>query len=276
MLKILTNRLSENNIATWKFPCGEVGVDVSNAIISDCVINDFYHVVMEYENDSDIMALCQVVDALRVQSPSIGIKLYMPYLPYSRQDRRCKPGEGHALKVFANIINSLNLAEVRTDDAHSYVAEAVFNNFRNVPQEECARCLPIFDFLIAPDDGASKKIYKHTQVKLGAKVIVAAKTRDSMGKVSYSNSLPDGHLIEGKDVCIVDDLCDGGATFIQLSNVLEQYKPANISLYVTHGMFTKPENFELMRSKFKDIFVYNLGPIAQRLYSDAVKLISIH
>jgi ribose-phosphate pyrophosphokinase len=45
--------------------------------------------------------------------------------------------------------------------------------------------------------------------------------------------------VTGKRVLIVDDLCDGGRTFIELAGVLRSRAAADIGLFVSHGLFTK-------------------------------------
>ena len=41
------------------------------------------------------------------------------------------------------------------------------------------------------------------------------------------------------DCVIVDDICDGGRTFIEIAKVLKQKGAGKIKLYVTHGIFSK-------------------------------------
>lgn len=45
--------------------------------------------------------------------------------------------------------------------------------------------------------------------------------------------------VRGRDVLIVDDLCDAGGTFIGAAQVLRQHGARSVSLYVTHGIFSK-------------------------------------
>ena len=42
-----------------------------------------------------------------------------------------------------------------------------------------------------------------------------------------------------KPVVILDDICDGGGTFIALAQVLRERTRQPLYLYVTHGLFTK-------------------------------------
>lgn len=242
----------------WKFPCGEVGVKLPDAALRSAAEGIEAAIECFFESNDDLFAMAQLVDALR-QAKCEDIGLLMPYFPYARQDRRCHPGEGHALKVVAKFINDLDFFKVQVYDAHSTVLEALVDRLENVSQEVCAAGLPKFDFLIAPDAGAEKKIFKHEQVVDGTtQVLCASKVRAEGGKISgvRLNNLPPYGLF-GNTACVVDDLCDGGATFIELGkHVREHYSLSNLSLYVTHGMFTKGVD-ELLKI-YDTIYVHNL------------------
>lgn len=238
---------------TWKFPCGEVGFILEPGVIQlegqDLLIQ------CNFESNDDLLAMAQAKDALD-QIDSDSITLAIAYFPYSRQDRRCSEGEGHALKMVANFINSLKFDKVVTLDAHSTVLEALVDRLVNVPQEVCAEGLPKFDMLVAPDAGAEKKIFKHQQVvEGGVSVITASKKRDSNGKIT-GVYVQNPWTVADMNVCIVDDLCDGGATFLALAEQLRKHSPSSLNLYVTHGMFTK--GMEKLFETFDHIYVKNL------------------
>ena len=44
---------------------------------------------------------------------------------------------------------------------------------------------------------------------------------------------------EGMNVMIVDDICDGGATFVILAKALYEGGAKEVNLFVTHGIFSK-------------------------------------
>jgi ribose-phosphate pyrophosphokinase len=47
------------------------------------------------------------------------------------------------------------------------------------------------------------------------------------------------HYIKNKNILIVDDICDGGRTFIECAKILHLHEVNSVSLYVTHGIFSK-------------------------------------
>lgn len=247
-------RPSELPLKQWNFPCGEAGIKIETNAFTFLADKD-YTIQLLWEGDSDLMKLAQLVDALRNELAA-RITLSIPYFPYSRQDRRCFRGEGHALKVVGAFINSLDFDEVHTLDAHSYVLEAVVDRLKVIPQGVCAYNLPKHDILIAPDAGAAKKVLTHSQVtQLETVALTADKQRDSNGKI-VSTILASPWQVADMSVCVVDDLCDGGATFIELGKVVKPFKPRELNLYVTHGFFTK--GLDALKEIYNNIYVHNL------------------
>lgn len=239
------------DIKQWKFPAGESGVKIQGWSVDKHIMTA--EIIMKWEDDADLMALGQLVDAVHHNFSPYKLYLNIPYFPYSRQDRRCNLGEGHALRVVGHFINSLKFDRVITLDAHSSVLEAIVDNLIVVEQNICAEHLPIFDYLIAPDNGASKKIMQHTQVVQELTgVLIANKIRTLTG---VAIEIPNGTLLENKSVCVVDDLCDGGATFLSLAEALP-LPPKSLSLYVTHGFFTK--GVAQLLKYYDTIYVHNL------------------
>lgn len=112
--------------------------------------------------------------------------------------------------------------------------------------------------LISPDAGATKKIYKLAeQIGYKGDIITCSKDRDTEGKLTKVNvpiSLAAGH--GDKDMIIIDDICDGGATFINIAKRIKEYKYNNkIYLIVTHGIFSK--GFEELSKYFDGIYCTN-------------------
>ena len=240
----------------WEFPGGEIGVQLSD-IDNDCGI--LYSVQMDYENSDDVFVFLNVCDALG--ECGIHIKNVLgdiPYFPYARQDRVCNKGESKALEVFIQAISKAYCDVIYTKDMHSKetmdLCETYGIGLVNKNQDNCAGDLPLFDVLIAPDKGAENKAKEHEQVQKGAELICLSKTRvDS--KVVYVDYAYD--TIKG-NICVVDDLVDGGFTFLSLAEMLKRTQPniTSLNLYVTHGLFSKGTN-EL--KKFYDrIYVHNL------------------
>jgi len=198
-------------------------------------------------NSSKLIQLMMAVDALkRLSNEAIPVELVIPYFPYARQDRVCVEGEALGAAVMANFINNLGFAKVTIWDAHSEVSPALLNRVVNVPQidllkqcDELSQRLSTGGLtLISPDAGASKKTINIAETFNGEpEVIQAQKIRNlKTGEIVKTEVLGD---VKGKRVLIVDDICDGGRTFIELAKVLKSEGALEVSLFITHGIFSK-------------------------------------
>ena len=185
------------------------------------------------------MQLVMFLDAVKRALPTAKVNLTLPYLPYARQDRVCNPGESLSIAVIARILNSFDLNKLHLYDVHSDVSLALFNNVIHTTQAEIwSKQIEMSgaDVVIAPDAGAAKKIYELHKRGVMLDVVVANKRRDSNGKIVEFTI--DRDLIKGKHAIILDDICDGGATFIEVANACRG-KVTKLELYVTHGIFSR-------------------------------------
>lgn len=209
------------------------------------------------------------------------IHLYTPYIMGARSDRKFEEGGNNYLRdVICPVINSLNFKTVTCIDPHSDVLEACIKGFRKESNLDLVKWVfmnhpqntkPVEDFiLVSPDAGASKKIYKLAeQIGYKGDIITCSKDRDKDGKLTKT-VVPNifDYLMENKDFIIIDDICDGGATFINIAKeILDEQennpqfagrrKELNSKIYliVTHGIFSK--SFGELSQYFDNIYCTN-------------------
>lgn len=242
------------------FPSGEVGLISDFQKLSIFKLGKVTGVQLKVTGfDKDTLYLVGLAKNMIDQATlkmSVTKQLVLSYLPSARYDRHMVEGDAHALKVTANIINSYNFDEVTLVDPHSDVATGLINNctvntqedlfYRTVPYADKSMNYVGFDFFVAPDLGALKKTIKVAQEYDGQdqKVIALNKTRNlKTGEITgmqiYELEEGDKNLLKGANVILVDDICDGGRTFTEATKVLEGLGCDSISLYVTHGIFSK-------------------------------------
>jgi ribose-phosphate pyrophosphokinase len=208
-------------------------------------------IIAQILNSADVMRLLLTTDALR-RLYTNDIALVMPYLPYARQDRACVEGDAFSLQVFAKLINAQDYDQVTVVDAHSSVAGDLFRNFNSIPQASVLANVRIgiderIAFIVAPDAGAAKKAVDwQTQWNnipsnyAPTFFLQATKKRDETGNIVATelNGVSEGAL-NGATCLIVDDIIDGGRTYIELAKVLKWAGAGNIYLYATHGIFSR-------------------------------------
>jgi len=239
-----------------------------------------YAVITAQILDSEMLiALLLLNDALRRKFPTleeIGLKL--PYAPYARQDRVCNSGESLTVKVFTNLINSCNFSAVKILDPHSDVVTSLINK---VIVEDSSKILREFCLsggiegvedltLVSPDFGATKKVEKLAKELGHTSIIQGTKERDlKTGALSGFGFYGD---VKGKDLLIVDDICDGGGTFVGLTKELEDAGCRSISLYVTHGIFSRGVNY-LLDNGIDRVYTTNSLPQEQVEGLEVIKVI---
>jgi ribose-phosphate pyrophosphokinase len=196
------------------------------------------------------------------------VKLEICYLLGARSDRKFETGSVNYIKeVISPIINMQNFSSVTVLDAHSDVTEACLTNYRKETNVELV-AFTLRDYfkdgitnyskmrLISPDAGALKKVYDVAE-RIGYKeeIIIASKHRDvKTGKITHTEVPISVHDAD-KDFFILDDICDGGRTFIEIAKTIKMKqsissavhpdKHGKIYLVVTHGIFSaglKPLN----------------------------------
>ncbi len=223
--------------------------------IEDIVIGDVTNVEASLYNSDDIMRLLMVVDAICQENAQTQIDLIIPYFPYARQDRVCNKGEAFSAKVMAGIINDLDCQSVTVFDPHSKVVTDHLKNCHAVTQVDLVRGA-LAEFiktrqltLVSPDKGATEKTQAVADA-FGFDVITCSKVRDpKSGQITHSEVHGD---VRGKDLIILDDICDGGRTFTELAKVLKGHEAGYLYLYVTHGIFSK--GLEVLKEHFTHVF----------------------
>lgn len=245
MISYITDVMGLNvttQVRQWLFPGGEVGVDINRTDTIDVMKVERVYVDARIQNSDDVMALVMTTNALRREFPLAKFMLDLPYVPYARQDRVCNAGEAFSIQAFADIINMLNYDIVQILDPHSSVTPALIKNCHILTQIDVfANVKDSFRewTIVAPDAGATKKCEEFAKRVGAAGVITCSKTRNlADGKIT-------GMTVDGPgdmshlNLFVLDDICDGGRTFIELADMLEKRSPKKMELAVTHGIFSK-------------------------------------
>ena len=230
-------KLSVTDYKITKFPAGEIQVKLDTPF--DKIAGKYVIIQGSILSSDHIMELLQLVEAVKLACYDSVIHLVMPYCAYSRQDRICNVGESFSLKVFVQLINSCNFASVTTWDNHSDVSTALINNCINVHSKHfISKIEHTYDYFISPDAGSNKKVFSCSQT-FNTPMIRADKTRDvTTGKITDTQIFATAEQLANKTVLIIDDICQGGRTFIQLAETIKTLQPScTIHLYVTHGFF---------------------------------------
>lgn len=189
----------------------------------------------EFGAEAEVMQLAQL--ALLLRETGVTARLELGYLPYARQDKAVANDATFALRAFAPMLNAMQWEMVTLYDPHSAVAEELIHPSQAVyfaHSAVLAMRQTDSDLICFPDAGA---LAKYKPLFWGIPSVSAEKIRDpSTGRVS-TGAIQGGVL--DQRVMIVDDICDGGATFIGLAAKLREAGAKDVFLFVSHGLFTR-------------------------------------
>lgn len=221
-IKIEPTIFSDGTSQVWKLP---------EELVDAWEVNIVWH----FESEAEIMHLLSLRRLLYTNP----MTLHMPFLPYARQDKKVSNTSTFNLEIFADLLNGMRFSEVTAVDTHNYIAAGqLIKNFRDIePDDFHKRVISEVKpkCIVFPDHGASER-YGFPEFP----VVVMDKHRDGKTGNILRLKLERGtSLVKGK-VLIVDDICDGGLTFIMAARALKEINPnIEIHLAVTHGIFSK-------------------------------------
>lgn len=222
-----------------------------------------FEVHCRIRNGEDILKLYLINDLAKQNMIKVEC-LHIYWLAGARWDRPINNfNESFDLKVFSGLINGLNVPRVYIFDPHSDCAlAAIDNSFRmDNKLSEFHRYWPenMLKKVVIPDVGATKscmKFIKEDSLEHGSH-IQFTKERDAKGSMSMNFHFVgmDAHSAHDQDFIVIDDICDGGATFIAIAEKLKPLKPKSLSLMVSHGIFSK--GLKDLGSLYNNIYTTN-------------------
>lgn len=187
----------------------------------------------------DLFCLMQIGDVLKRQEMIIHT-LFISYLMSSRCDRLFDINRPFSLKLVANIINDIGALNVTIVEPHSDISillikksGGIFTTY-DFFRAEILHGNKGLDIVIAlPDKGAKRRYGFNTNLP----TVTCNKVRDpESGKLLSFEVETEDVDCKDKDIVLMDDLCDGGGTFLGLAPKLRELAPKSLSLLVTHAI----------------------------------------
>ena len=225
-----------------RFPDGEVHLQLKELNRKERV-----KITMRICNAEDLFILMQLSDILQRQAVEVD-SFTIPYLMSARCDRVFSFDRPFSLKIVADVINSLNAGSVTILEPHSSRVYDLINNCDYVFPEVT---LGIDSTLCFPDKGAQErygKIFK-------ANSILCEKVRDINTGQLKDFKVVNPQVFKGGEITVLDDLCDGGGTFIGLAPKLRELNPTKLRLVVTHAV--QLEGIKRVAAVYDEVMISN-------------------
>lgn len=229
----------EHNFKIITFPGGEphVKIDFND---NDACADKTWEIDAVINSFNALGELLCVTNAIKLAWSNADIQLIMHYAPGARQDRYLR-GEALTSKVYAEIINAQGYSDVEILDPHSPTITALINNVSVLDHNNMISQFvtpTMYDAIICPDAGAEKRVYETAKV-LGINKVINCRKHRSMATGELTGFSVEQQPIRGERYLLVDDICDGGGTFLGLANTCFPDSKTQIDLWVTHGIFSQ-------------------------------------
>lgn len=236
-----TTLFPDNTSQVWKIPTLE---------IPD---TNWVHVRWDFTHEGEFIQLAQLKQLL--DNKGFRAALRISYLPYGRQDKEVSNDATFALRTFNKYIDFMDWDEIIVMDPHSSVLKDYVRNVREVyPLKELEKTIETTGatLICYPDKGALEKYTKVYREIVEDEYVYGEKVRDqSTGNITSYKLI--GNLKGRTNVLIVDDICDGGATFKLLAKDLLAAGATEVNLFVSHGIFSRGLR-TLLESGIKRVF----------------------
>lgn len=195
----------------------------------------------------------------------------MPYLAYARQHRD-RPGESVAVPWVGSLLAASGIDKLVAIDVHNIAMQPHFSipliSLTATPL--LAQALQKKQHLkkdvtvVAPDAGAVTQAQAlKNQLKLASPLVRFSKTRTHAGIMHLGS---DRYVTTS--ALIIDDMIDTGSTLISCCQELKQQKVNDITIAVTHGLFTGNTWRELFSLGVSKIYCTDTVPLRPELLNE--------
>ena len=211
-----------------------------------------------------LIELLVMVDALR-RSSADRITAVVPYLGYSRQDRRSRLTRVPiTAKLVAKMIETSGVDRMLTMDLHADQIQGFFN----IPIDNIyAQPVLVTDILdcnyndvvvVSPDVGGVARARAAAKRINDADLAIIDKRRPEPNLVKVMNVIGD---VSGRTCIIVDDMVDTAGTLCQASDILKEKGANKVFAYATHAVLSGVAVNNITNSTLDEVVITNTIPL---------------
>jgi ribose-phosphate pyrophosphokinase len=217
-----------------------------------------------HPTNDNLMEVMVMVDALR-RSSAGRITAAIPYLGYSRQDRRPRSARvAITAKVVANMLTSVGVNRLLTMDLHSDQIQGFFD----IPVDNIYATPILLDDLVkqkyddlvvvSPDVGGVVRARAAAKV-LNADLAIIDKRRPKANVAKVMNIIGE---VKGRTCVIVDDMVDTANTLCEAAAALKDQGALKVLAYATHPILSGNAAERIMNSALDELVVTNTIPLS--------------
>jgi ribose-phosphate pyrophosphokinase len=220
------------------------------------------------------MELLLMIDAAK-RASAYKVIAVMPYYGFSRQDKKDRPRVAIGSKLVANMLTAAGADRVITMDLHAPQIQGYFD----IPVDHLdssAMFIPYIENLkldnlifAAPDVGSTNRV-REVASYFNAEMVICDKHRKRANEIASMTVIGD---VEGRDVVLIDDICDTAGTLCKAAGLLMDKGAVSVRAMCTHPILSGNAYSNIQNSALKELVVCDTIPLKQ--YSDKIKVLSV-
>jgi ribose-phosphate pyrophosphokinase len=229
--------------------------------------------------NDNIMEQLITIDGLR-RASARSITAVIPFLGYSRQDKKVMPREPITARLVADLFLTAGANRLVSVDLHA----GQLQGFISKPWDSLTALPIITDYLstrldgkttvLSPDAGGVKRAEKYAR-HLGASVAFIEKRRDP-AEHNESEALSMAGKVTDRHVVIVDDMIDTAGTVTNAAEMVKEFGAKSVRIAATHGIFSDPALDRIKNAPIEEVIVTNTLPVSSDIQElDNVQVLSI-
>ena len=212
-------------------------------------------------NDA-LMELLLMIEAA-VGASAHHVTAVMPWLAYSRQDKRSALREPISARLVAHMLETAGVDRVVTVDLHASQVQGFFTK----PVENLTALSTVAQYfadmqiddlvVVSPDVGRVKLNQKFAN-KIGAELALMTKQRPAQQVAEIGYVIGD---VRGKTAVIVDDIIDTAGTLCAAGRTILESGATRVFAAATHGLFSGEAFERLAETGFEQVVVTDTVPL---------------
>lgn len=235
---------------------------------------DIFIVQSTMPPSDNLFELLLMVDAAR-RASARKIIAVVPYFGFARQDRKDKPRVAIGAKLIANMLMAAGVDRIMTMDLHADQIQGFFE----VPVDHLFASTIFFPemekldngnlIMAAPDAGGAKRANSYAK-KLNTGLAICHKHRKKANEVAEMTVIGD---VEGKDVILIDDMCDTAGTLTKAADLFIERGAKSVRAFCTHAVLSGPAYERIIHSKLTELIVTDTIPLKQQC--DKIRVLTV-
>jgi ribose-phosphate pyrophosphokinase len=252
-----------------RFSDGEIYVEFQESIRGQFV----FLIQSTYSPTDNLMELLLMIDAAK-RASAYKVIAVIPYYGFARQDRKDRPRVAIGSKLVANMLTAAGADRVITMDLHAPQIQGYFD----IPVdhlEASAIFIPYIEKLnlanltfAAPDVGSANRI-RELASYFECEMVICDKHRKRANEIASMVVIGD---VTGKDVILVDDLCDTGGTLVKSAALMKEKGANSVRALCTHPVLSGNAYNNIQNSVLEELVVCDTIPL--RGESSKIKVLS--